>query len=217
MPDLIIEYNLDGKHPGYAFRQPTNGYHEDVLKAVWKGAMPRGQGWGANGFTGAQSLKCFPLNRRFIAVSEVIITDQEDEEGRRGIRQAAITLMSPGEYLGWLNARLDAYPLGIQEEAHRRLNLPGWAQIIHRALPRLRGRQPQVVLTSPYRDAYTWQIVEYLSIKLATSWVVKTIKGWGRINSLTTLALTHRDEARIVAIPLEKADQIRDLPVILFN
>lgn len=209
MPHLVIEYALDGQRPGYAFKPPTNGFDEALLKAVWRQAMPRGQGWGANGYTGARSLKCFPVDRRIVAVSEVIVTDQQDEGGRRGIRRSEITLIPTWNYLKYLKSRLYALPKAVHHAADQALSLGHWAQIVDGAIPRPKRQTPQIILACPYANPVAWQIVEAVVLKLATSWKLRTIKGWGRVNSLTTLALTYRDESRIVALPLEKALQFR--------
>src|SRR5690606_41945434 len=68
MPHLVIEYATGGKRPGYRFRPPVDGIDEATRSAVWRHALPRGQGWGAEGFAGARSLKCFPVGRGTVAV-----------------------------------------------------------------------------------------------------------------------------------------------------
>ncbi len=214
MPHLVIEYALDSKRPGYAFRPPTDGFDEALLKAVWRGAMPRGQGWGGVAYQGARSLKCFPLDKQIVAVSEVVVTDQQDEGGRRGIRRAEVTLLPAGDSLPYLKSRLETYPEAVQRAADKMLSLGRWAQIVDGALPKVKGRSPQVILAHPYTGPGAWQAVEALVLKLATSWKLRTLKGWGRVNSVTTLALTYREESRIVALPLEKAAQVRDVPVV---
>ncbi len=55
MVDLVLEYVLNSRRPGYNFTTPTNGFSDSTLKAIWQQAMPRGQGW--RHYIGAQSLK----------------------------------------------------------------------------------------------------------------------------------------------------------------
>jgi hypothetical protein len=213
-PQLVIEYVLDGKRPGYAFRPPTNGFDEALLKTVWRHAMPRGQGWGDLAYTGARSLKCFPIDKHTVAVSEVVVTGQQDEGGRRGIRRAEIHIFPAGEYLPYLKRRLESFPETLRLTAYRKLDLACWAQVVDGALPKVKGRAPQVIVTHPYAHPEAWQVVEILVLRLATSWRLRALKGWGRVNSLTTLALNHREESRIIALPLDRAAQVRDVPVI---
>src|SRR5690606_41939715 len=92
MPHLVIEYATGGKRPGYRFRPPVDGIDEATRSAVWRHAMPRGQGWGAEGFAGARSLKGFPVGRGTVAVSTICVPDPADELGRRGIRRAGCEL-----------------------------------------------------------------------------------------------------------------------------
>lgn len=214
MPHLVIEYVLNTNRPGYAFRPPTDGFDDGLLKAVWRGAMPRGQGWGANGYTGARSLKCFPVDKRLVAVSEIVVTGQQDEGGRRGIRRAEIEFIRSGDYLRYLKWRLESLPEPVRHAANQKLTVSRWAQIVEGALPKAKRKTPQIILAHSYTDPHTWQVVEAIILKLATSWKIRALKGWGRVNSLTTLALTYRDESRIIALPLEKAQQLRDVPVI---
>jgi hypothetical protein len=214
MHKLIIEYVLDGKRPGYNFRPPTDGFDDATLKAVWRSAMPRGQGWGTDSFLGSRSVKTFPIDRSRMAVSEVLVTGQQDEQGRRGIRRAEITVMNHSAYLAHLQARLKHYPKPVQDAAERRLNRFVWRRIVDRAL--LRSGQ-QIVLAHPYRHADDWQLVEALILHLVTSKRMRLIEGWGFTSPFTTLALDHRDESRIVALPLDKTGKIRKASVIRLN
>ncbi|NJL56806.1 hypothetical protein HC928_17885 [bacterium] len=81
---LVIEYVHEGHQRGYNFTSPTDGYTDAALKQVWRGAMPRGQGWGAEGLAGAHALKSFVLDDGRVALSRVTVTDQADDAGRRG-------------------------------------------------------------------------------------------------------------------------------------
>ncbi len=214
MPHLVIEYVLNGERPGYTLKPSPNSFDEATLKAIWRQAMPRGQGWGTETYRGAYSLKCFPVGRHRVAVSEVRVTELEDEEGRRGIRRAEITLLSVRDYLRYLRDKLAVFPDWVHFAAGRMLTLSRWSQIIDKALPGMRRKTPQIILAYPYSEPGSWQIVEALILKLATSWKLRALPGWGHAHSLTTLALSHWDESQIVALPLEKASQARDVPII---
>lgn len=214
MPHLIIEYRLDGNQPGYAFVPPTDGFDERLLRAVWRGAMPRGQGWGSDIYLGARSLKCFPVDRRIIAVSEVTGTDQADEQGRRGIRRAVITLIPVWKYGDFLRARLAAIAVSEREAARHKLTLSRWVSLIEKALPRFSSKPSQIVLAHPYQGPEQWQMVEALVLTLAISWKLRALYLGARLESLTTLALTHRDESRLVALPLDRARALPDAPLI---
>ncbi len=204
MGQLVIEYALDSLHPGYRFKPPADGFDEQTLKTIWRWAMPRGQGWGAEIYTGARSLKCFPIDARSVAVSVVTVTDQEDEMGRRGIRRAEVTVMPPDEYGRFLESTLRAFPAPIRDAAARRVSAVVWKRLINKVVPRLKDGK-QVVLAHPYRDPEAWQVIEVLVLRLVTSHTIRMIEGWGRVTPFTTLALDWREEAGIVALPLEKA------------
>ena len=214
MPDLIIEYGLDGGQPGYRFKPPVGGFSEEVLRTIWRCAMPRGQGWGGNDYIGARSLKCFPVDAYTVALSLVTVTDQEDEMGRRGIRRAEITLVPARDHLVHLERRLETYPPSVYAAAHRRLTPYLWRRILDKAVPKLKRGQP-VVLAHPYTGPQSWQVMEALMLKLVTSRAVRLIEGWGAVSSFTTLALDWRDESRLVALPLDRAQALRGVTVIV--
>ena len=98
MRQLVLEYVFEGHKRGYNITSPTNGFNDDTLKTVWRNAMPRGQGWGADAYIGARSLKSFPLPDGRIALADVHVTGLHDESGRGGIRKAVVDIMQPGEY-----------------------------------------------------------------------------------------------------------------------
>lgn len=210
MPDLVIEYALEGKRPGYGFRPPLDGVDERTQAAVWRQAMPRGQGWGADAFAGAQSLKCFPIDGGRMAVSSVTVTDQSDELGRRGIRRAGVSIVPARDYPAYLQARLDALPREVREAAGEQFVGYLWQRIVDRAL--LRGRR--VVLTAPYTGPASWQYVEALVLRLVTSPGIRLFEGWGPLTSFTTLALDWRDEGQIVGVPRGRLDGARGVSVI---
>jgi hypothetical protein len=198
MRRLVIDYALAGTHPGYRFRPPTNGVDRATLDAVWRGAMPRGQGWGAEALAGARSLKAFPVDGRTMALSTVVVTDQQDELGRRGIRRAEIDLILAGEYPARLAERIGALSPAAVDAAGGRLGGYVWQRVLDRVL--LRGRR-QVVLAHPYRSPEDWQIVEALILRLVTSPGIRVFEGWGPLTPFTTLALGRGDEGRVVGMP----------------
>jgi hypothetical protein len=201
MRELVIEYVLEGHKRGYNFTSSTQGFHDDVLKSIWRTAMPRGQGWGAEAYAGAHSLKSFWLDDGRIALSEVTVTDMRDESGRGGIRRAVVNVMGTGEYLDVLKARLHHYPDSLQR------------QTAHRSLPNPRGEK-QLILTHPYTDVTRWQTIEMLllrqALKLAGGGIFRTVK----IFPFTTLALDYHEEGQIVAMPQEKAPRQGNVHVV---
>jgi hypothetical protein len=213
MNRLVIEYALEGRQPGYRFRPPTDGVGEETLRHIWRQAMPRGQGWGADAFSGARSLKCFTLPDRRVVASVVQVLDGTDEIGRRGVRRADITLMSPAAYFAFVESLLEAYPAQALDAAARQFGVYLWRRLIDRIVPRLKARQ-QVILAHPYTGVEAWQAVEVLVLRLVTSRAIRMIEGWERVTPFTTLALDWREESRIVAMPLDAARQ-SDAPAIL--
>lgn len=200
MEPLVIDYRLDGTRPGYQFTTPTGHLRDDVLRHVWRHAMPRGQGWGANGFIGARSLKCFPLPDGRVAASVTRVTDRVDEMQRQGIRRAEITLMSRNAYQPFLETLAGEYPEAAQFAAGEQFSSVLWKRLLDRIIPSLRSRR-QVVLTHNFRDEGSWQAVEVILLKLVTSRAVRLLEGWSADISFTTLALDWREESRIVALP----------------
>lgn len=211
MQELVIEYTLGARHPGYRFRPPTDGIDAAVLNAVWRQAMPRGQGWGAEAFAGACSLKGFPAGPNIMAVSQVTVTGQRDELGRRGIRQASVRLLAPAEYLAFLDDRIARLPADVREEAGQRFVGYLWRRILDRAL--LRGGR-RVVLTAPYAGPASWLHVEALALRLVTSPGIRAFEGWGPLTPFTTLALDWRDEGQVVGVPGASAQRGRGASVI---
>ena len=147
MPQLVIDYRLDTKQPGYAFSSPVNGVSEGIRKVVWRHAMPRGKGWGE--FPGMRSIKCFPVSDALAAVSTITVTDQEDEQGRRGIRRAEIDLIPLPEILNHVHGLLRALPNSVQQASAHLFQTGVWARILDRALPKVGKKQPQVVFVYP--------------------------------------------------------------------
>jgi hypothetical protein len=197
MRQLVIEYVLEGHQRGYNFTSSTQGFHDDVLKSIWRRAMPRGQGWGAAIYAGARSIKTFLLEDGRAALSEVVVTDMRDESGRGGIRRAVVSVMQAGEYLEVLQSRLGEYADPLR------------AQIERRTIPSIRGEK-QIILSHPYMHAQQWQMIEALMIRGALRLASDGLFRSGRIIPFTTLALDYRDEGLMVALPEEKARRVED-------
>lgn len=213
MQPLIIEYVLDSRRPGYTFTAGTDGHSQAVLDDVWRGAMPRGQGWRA--YTGARSLKCFPVaGGRRMAISTVTVTDAADESGRRGIRRAEVVLIDRRDYLDALQARLDAMPDPVRGTADRLLTLWRWKRILNRATPKMRERAGQIVLSAPYATPEAWRAIEAAVLRVVTSRRLRAVKGWAALPTLTTLALTPHDGGRVVALPQAAAQTLPARQVI---
>lgn len=197
MKQLIIEYLLEGHKRGYNFTSPTQGFHDDVLKSIWRKAMPRGQGWGAEVYAGAHSLKSFWLEDGRMALSETVVTDMRDESGRGGIRRAVVSVMQPGEYLEMLKTRFSQYADVLRRQSD------------YAILPNPRGDK-QIIFFHPYADTARWQTVEATilrqALKLSTNGLLRS----GKIVPFTTLALDYHDEGQMVVLPEEKAQTVKN-------
>ncbi len=202
MTTLVLEYLLEGHKRGYNFTTPTQGFDDDTLRHIWRSAMPRGQGWGS--YTGAQSLKCFPLPDGRMALSEVTVTDLRDESGRAGIRRAVIEVLREEACRARLDERLRHYPTIIQERLQAMPTFLQRAKIANYA--RFRS-DPQLVLAYPYDTPYAWQMIEALVIKLVLA-PFGPLRGWRQIIPFTTLALDYREESTLVALPQERARKL---------
>lgn len=224
MRELSIGYVLEGARRGYNFITPTDGIDPDALKAIWRSAMPRGQGWGADQFRAAHSLKCFALDTGEAVVCDVSMTDMVDEVGRKGIRRADIRIMNERDYRAHLLSRLNALPPSVVREAEKRLYSREWELLFkkYRQLDRPKTMlKPQTILAYPYGD--DWQFVEACILMLVTRTtllanlieVSPAINPFAdRVFPFTTLALDYRDEGRLVALPLDKARAFGDIPFI---
>jgi hypothetical protein len=210
MRQLVIEYVLEGHQRGYNFTSSTQGFHDDVLKSIWRAAMPKGQGWGA--YVGARSLKAFALEDGRLALSEVTVTDRHDESGRGGLRHAVVSIMQPGEYQDVLAARLEAYPPEVQVRLAHRPTLAQRARLVDRALSR-KQKTPQVICTAAYRPE-GWQLIEALAVKLALSPGV-FFRSRGAFIPFTTLALDHHGESWLVVLPSDKLADASVKPINL--
>lgn len=224
MRELAIGYVLEGARRGYSFTSPTDGVEPDALKAIWRGAMPRGQGW--EQYADATALKCFPLDGGEAVVCDVALTDMQDEVGRRGIRRAAIQILSPGEYQDHLSARLRALPKAVVTRAERKLYSSEWELLFKKYRDTKKPKtilKPQTILAYPYDSADGWRFVEACILLLATRStlltnlieITPTINPFAdRILSFTTLALDYREEGRIVALPRDRMRAFTDVPYI---
>ncbi len=201
MRSLVIEYVFEGHKRGYNFTSQTNGFNDDTLKTVWRSAMPRGQGWGADLYVGARSLKSFKLPDGRIALSESVVTGLRDESGRGGIRRTEVQIMQPGEYSEILTGRLSDYPEPIYAEINRKLHFGE-----RRRIPKIKG-DDQIVLSSPYESLDRWQWMEAFLLKTALD---EMGKHWsqGRVITFTTLALEYRDESQLIGMPERKANEL---------
>ena len=223
MPTLSIDYVLEGTRRGYNFTSPTDAVDPASLKAIWRSAMPRGQGW--EHYPAASSLKCFPLESGEAAICEVTLTDLQDEVGRRGIRRAAVHVLPPRAYQQNLLDRLHALPPEIVSDAERRLSSREWELLFRKYRDAKKPKsilKPQTILAYPY-SAEGWRFVEACILLLATrsTFLTNLIEISPSVNpfadrllSFTTLALDYREEGRIVALPLEKAITFTDVPYI---
>lgn len=191
MQELVIEYRLEGYHRGYQFVTPTEHLGEEVTRAIWRHAMPRGHGWGDALYLGACSLKCFPVSPLWMALAESTVTDQQDEMGRRGIRRTVIQLMTVAECVAALRRRLENFLADLRAQPHNRPSLIQWNRVADRATGRARGKH-QLLLTHAYQPS-DWRYIEALVIKAALA--------GGTIIPFSTLSLDYRDELHIVAMP----------------
>ena len=206
MSRLVIEYILEGQQRGYNFTTPTQQYDEATLKMIWRQAMPRGQGWNAALYAQARSIKCFPLDTGEVAVSEVTVTDQEDENGRRGIRRAVVDVLSPALFAHHLTSRREGYPASV-----RRAAAEMYAQVI-RTFPKLKKNQP-LILLHPFTTPQAWWAMEALVLQLALTPPTRLQRD-ARLVPFTTLALSYHNEARIIALPSSEATQEINVPVL---
>lgn len=210
MQPLVIEYSFEGHQRGYNYSSPTNGYSDEDLKAIWRQAMPRGQGW--RDYVGARSLKCFALGRS-VAVCETEITPLQDEHGRGGIRKTVVQVMSQHDYQHFLQARLAALPDALRTAVQRLPTLRQRMAIANKTLPGPR-RSQQLLMLADYDAPDAWRLVEGVIIKLALE-PVGPMKRWDRPIAFTSLALSHQGEAPLVALPAAVAASIQSRTVTL--
>jgi len=206
MPRVVIDYGLDGRQPGYHFAE-TGGLDQPALRTIWAQAMPRGRGWAADRYLGARSLKAFRVDARRAALSQVLVTDRQDEGGRRGIRRAEIDVLPLADIPAYLKARLEAYPLEVRQAAGERLGMGRWVRVLERALPRP-GSSDRAVLGHPFRDAAGWTLIEFMVLYMATRWALRAVRGWPPLVPFTTLALDVQEEGTLVAVPWDQAQAL---------
>lgn len=202
MSQLTIEYVLEGHQRGYNFTSPTRGYPDDVLKAIWRNAMPRGQGWSE--YIGARSLKCFELPDGDIALAEVTVTEQQDENGRRGIRRAVVDVMNTRVFAHHLKSRMLAYPSDSL----------AFANAAYDALKNARiKKNTPLILSYGYKNPRQWWGMELLILKMVDE-PPRHLRRMPFPIAFTTLALDHLSETTVIAMPSIKAAQITDAAVI---
>jgi hypothetical protein len=201
MSRLVIEYVFEGHRRGYNFTSPTAAFDEETLRAIWRKAMPRGHGWGAPQYTGARSIKAFPLPGGQMAVSEVTVTGEQDENGRRGIRRALVDVMRPAVYNHHLTSRLAGYSEDVRAAA------ADLYERSRRSMPRLKRDTPLVV-SFPFTTGNAWQVVEALVLMLAAA-PTGSLRGGPHPLTFTTLALDPHDGSKIVALPAAHSDRVR--------
>lgn len=199
---LVIDYVLEGENRGYNFVTPTAHLPPDVVKLLWRSAMPRGQGWGA--YTGARALKCLPLQTGRVAFVEITVTGRQDESGRQGLRRAEITVFNNDDYTPFLETRWRALPETIRSVAEAKLSGRFWRRVADSMIPRM-GTPAQIVLTYPFTGFEAWQVVEACVFKLALTQNLRAMKDWLPPIPFTTLALDYREESRLVALPQNNA------------
>ncbi|MFN8529237.1 MAG: hypothetical protein U0670_11530 [Anaerolineae bacterium] len=227
MQTLTLEYVLEGRQRGYQFTSATQGIPPELLKQVWRLAMPRGKSWSDPAYRAARSLKCFTLDetgRGLAAACEITGTDQVDEVGRTGIRRALIHLHTWDEHTAYLHARLASLPVDLVARAEKQLYSREWQLLFRKHRDRTRSNgpvKPQTVLAYPYTPQ-GWDFVEACLLLLVTRATLLTnlIELSPKINpfadrvlSFTTLALDPREAGRLVAIPAACAEDA-NAPVI---
>lgn len=188
---LIIDYKLDGPQRGYTLNGQSASLPDDVLKGVWRAAMPRGSGWSA--YVGARSIKAFPLPGDRFGVSQVTVTDRQDENGRRGIRHATVDVMSAEVYALHLRSRWQSYPPAVQDAAYEEIRR------LTRNWPRP-GKRETLGIFAPYDTQRGWWLVEAVVIALVLA-PPRPLQKLEPPLSFTTLALKHQKESRLVAMP----------------
>lgn len=220
MITLTLDYALTGQRRGYTL-SPADAVPSDVYRAIWRHALPRGQGWDLPVYRSARALKCFPVDGHTAVMSAVTITDLRDELGRGGIKQALIHYGTYDEIQRALRARLAALPASIVHRAEAALASRAWALLFKRHWEQTRGLKPQTVLAFPYNPA-RWLFIEGCLLLLATraTLLANLIELSPMVNpfadkllSFTTLALDPRDEARLVAVPAD-APALAGVPYI---
>jgi hypothetical protein len=200
---LTIEYVLEGVQRGYTITSSTQGLPDDVVKAIWRFAMPRGTGWSA--YVGARSIKAFMLPDEQIAVSHVTVTDQTDETGRTGIRRAEVEILPPNGFERYLKTHLAMYPADIRAIARDR------CAKLTRRLPKIKP-DTSLILTYPYQSVDQWQVIEAAMMHL----MLDPPRVWRSLKPpfpFTTLALDSRSENPLIALPIQQAGNLNTVQV----
>lgn len=226
MHALTLDYVLEGEQRGYAFTTPTDDLSPEVIKALWRGAMPRGTGWDDPRYAGARALKVLPLPDGHFALCDVETTDLRDEAGRAGIRRAAIAIGTLRECRAALTGRLASLPAEQVSAAEAALTSREWALLFRKYREAAKPRtllKPGTILAYPYQSPEGWVFIEACLLLLATRATLLTnlievdpaVNPFAdRLLAFTTLALDPRGEGRIAAVPLERARTLPDVPYI---
>jgi hypothetical protein len=217
---LWLRYRLEGARRGYTLTDAATGeapvLPADDLRALWRAALPRGQGWNAPALRGAHALKVLPLPSGLVALSRSVVTDLHDEAGRAGIREADVQLGTPAEAAAALDQALAALPAREVAEAERRLQSREWALLFRKVRDAAEPRsllKPQTVLAHDAAPtAWTFMTACLLLLVTRQTLLTNLIEVSPRINpfadrliSMTTLALDPRDELRLIGMPIAAA------------
>lgn len=218
---LHIAYVLTGAQRGYTLSADA-GVPADAQKAIWREALPRGQGWDDPAFTGARSLHCWPLGAGMAALSHTTITDQRDELGRGGIKQAHIVYGTLREIATALHDRLTVLPGHTLATAESALASQAWGLLFSRYRENMPAMKPRTLLTFPYTPA-GWLFIEACMLLLATraTLLANLIEVTPQINpladrmlSFVTLTLDPREQSRLLALPAAHAARWPGVPMI---
>jgi len=210
MRKLEIRYKLDGDKKGFNFEEfeGVEEFEESELKQIWHKAMPGGYGWSNDAYIGSKSLKCFSLDNGEVVISELTNTTQIDEAGRQGIRETDITVRTLDQHKDWLRHSLNRFSENTRSEAKAKIKKLRWKLIFRKIfwgwsinIPFL--RKSQVIFAFPYSHD-KWDLVECCALQLITNFNYLVAKN-EEIITFTTLTLNPREEAHIIALPLEIA------------
>lgn len=183
---------------GYGFANRSSDLTEADLGSIREKALPRGDGWAS--YIGMESLKSFRLNRNWLAISRVRVTDQRDEYGRSGILGARVEIFSDeGDYLRSLEDRLRQLVSGSRL-TESDLQPPPLFRVIEQVVANHR-----VLLSRHFTGRVSWIYVEAAILKA----VLSLPRHLSTSISFTTFALSPYGESFIVAVPLVVAESLK--------
>lgn len=178
--------NIPGR--GYDFVSKPQDIKNDMLREIWRNALPRGSAW--QRYSDVHILKAFPVHDFGFAISMIVVKMESDDFGRKGVLKAEIDLMGSKDYLLYLDK--------ISNKSQNRVKSLKMNQLV----PKLVLGQ-QIILTRRYLGWQDWSDnVEATIAQLVLSLPL-------RLNlkiSFTTFALDHLGESQIVAIPYKVAE-----------